>query len=380
MSQLSRRQLIMGGTAIAAAGLLPVVSGNPLLSRLGPLGAALADGIPRPEYLLRLSANENPYGPSRAALKAINAAMERTSRYSGDPRPLAALMAELEELDAAHIMVGSGSNEVLLVAALMAGLDGGSMVCTHPTFQSLPRYAERMGMEILRVPVNQDLATDLDAMRAAVRDDTRLVYLVNPNNPIPTVIEKEALRSFVTEMAERCLVLVDEAYHEYADSPDYASVLDLVAEGQQNLIVTRTASKIHGLAGLRVGFGYAHPELVSRMKALRTGDNQVLGLEAARASYLDQEFMQFSLRKNRESQKIVTDLLDRMGHRYVAGNTNFVFAETGMANATLREKMLLEGIATARDFPPFEQRWTRISLSKPEEMAYFAQVYERLFA
>jgi len=216
-------------------------------------------------------------------------------------------------------------------------------------------------------------------MRQAVRADTNMVYLVNPNNPIPSVIEKNAMRDFVLEMSQDRLVFIDEAYHEYVEDPDYASMMGLVAAGHRNIIVSRTSSKIHGLAGMRIGFGFAHPDLVAEMWMRKTGDTHVLGLAAAHASYLDQEFQDFSIRKNKESRAIVENMCEELGLRYVKSNANFTFIETGMENAFVKAKMEEHGILTGRDFPPYHTSWTRVSMSKPEEMEYFVQVYKRLF-
>ena len=235
------------------------------------------------------------------------------------------------------------------------------------------------GVEIIRVPVNENLNADLDGLRRAVRSDTVMVYIVNPNNPIPSVIEKNAMKEFVLEMSENRLVFIDEAYHELVDNPDYASMIGLIAQGHNNIIVSRTASKIFGLAGMRVGFGFAHPDLINEMKMRKTGDNNILGLKAAIASYQDEEFQNFSRRKIKESLAIVESMCEDLGIRYAKSNTNFTFIETGVENAVVQEKMLRHGIMSGRLFPPFTT-WSRISMSTPEHMRYFVQVYKQLFA
>lgn len=380
MASLTRRQILLGGTAIAAAGLLPAIPRTPLTPSMKLMQSALAADIPRPDYMVRLSANENPYGPSRVALKAINENMRLANRYSGDPRPLMKVLADMNGVQSENICVGTGSGEILNVAGMMASLNGGSIVCADPTYQDLLEYAEQAGAEIIRVPVNESLSPDLDAMRSAVRSDTDMVYLVNPNNPIPSVLNGNEMREFVIEMSKDRLVFVDEAYHEYVDDPDHQSMIGLVAEGHNNIIVSRTASKIHGLAGLRVGFGYAHPDLAAKMWQMKTGGTSVIAIEAALASYLDPEWPKFVIRKNNESKKIVADMCEELGLRYIKSNANFTFIETGMENKMVQDKMREFGILTGRDFPPYHTSWTRLSMSKPEEMQYFVQVYKQLFA
>ena len=153
------------------------------------------------------------------------------------------------------LLWGTGSGEILKTGGLIASWEKGSVVCVDPTYQDLVRYASRAGTEIIRVPVDENLACDLEAVAAAIRPDTKMVYLVNPNNPIPNIINKDALRDFVLEVSKDRLVFVDEAYYEFVENPEYGSMIDLIAEGHRNIIVARTASKIHGLAGLAVGFG-----------------------------------------------------------------------------------------------------------------------------
>ncbi len=379
MGNLTRRQILLGGGAIVGAGLAPVIPTTSGSSALNLISAALGADIPRPDQLIRMSSNENPYGPSRVALQAIAENIHLTNRYAADPTNLIKLVADINNISPDHVMTGTGSSEILNVAGMLLGLRQGSVVCADPTYQSLLRYAANAGVEILRVRVAEGLNADLDGMRKAVRSDTNMMYIVNPNNPIPSVIEKNLMKEFVLQQAQERLVFVDEAYHEYVDNPDYESMIGLIAEGHNNIIVSRTASKIHGLAGMRVGFGFAHPDLINEMKMRRTGQETVLGLAAAYASYQDMEFQDYSRRKNKESLAIVEGMCEDLGLRYAKSNTNFSFIETGIENAVVQERMREQGILTGRLFPPFTT-WSRISMSRPEDMRYFVQVYKQLFA
>ncbi len=379
MTNLTRRQILIGGGALAASGLIPAIPRTPLTPEMRLMSDALAADIPRPDYMIRLMANENPYGPSRVALKAVNANLHLLNRYSWDTRPLAKVLADINGVSTDNVVVGTGSTEILRIAGMMAASNKGSIVAADPTYQDLLNNAEKHGAEIIRVPVDENLTFDLDAMAAAVRNDTNMIYLVNPNNPIPTVMNKDAMRNFVLEMSRERLVFIDEAYHEFVDNPDYESMLGLVAAGHKNIIVARTASKIHGLAGMRIGFGFAHPELAEEIRSMRTGDTNALAVEAAHASYLDPEFPKFVMRKNKESRAIVENMCEELGLRYVKSNANFTFIRTGMENAKYQEKMLEYGILTGRDFRPYQSSWSRISMSKPEEMEYYVQIHKRLF-
>lgn len=379
MGNLTRRQILLGGGAIVGAGLAPVIPATTGSSAFNLISAALGADIAKPDQPIKMSSNENPYGPSRVALQAIAENIHLTNRYAADSTNLIKVVANINNISPDHVMTGTGSSEILNVAGMLVGLQQGSVVCADPTYQSLLDYAENAGVEIIRVRVAEGLNADLDGMRKAVRSDTNMMYIVNPNNPIPSVIEKNAMKAFVLEQAEDRLVFVDEAYHEYVDNPDYESMIGLVAEGRNNIIVSRTSSKIHGLAGMRVGFGFAHPDLINEMNLRKTGAETVLGLAAAYASYQDMEFQDFSRRKNKEALAIVERMCEDLGVRYAKSNTNFTFIETGVENAVVQEMMLKEGIMTGRLFPPFNT-WSRVSMSTPEDMQYFVQVFRKLFA
>ena len=369
MKRLNRRQLLQGGGALLGATMLP-----------GAASLALADELARPAKLIRAGTNENPYGPSRVALQAINDAIKLSNKYGGGKRrELVELVANINGVDSTHVALSSGSGEILKTGGLIASWDRGSIVCADPTYHDLVRYAGRAGSEIIRVPVKRDMHCDLEAMARAIRSDTVMVYLVNPNNPTPTLMLYDELRDFVREVSKDRMVFIDEAYFEYVDNPRYGTMIDLVAEGHKNIIVSRTASKIHGLAGLRVGFGFAHPDHIAKINDLKTGASNHLGVEAAYASYQDNDFQDFTRRKNRESMAIVEGMFDELGVRYVKSETNFTFFETGIPVEELNAELLEHGIMSGRPFPPFTN-WSRISMQTPEEMRYYVQTFKRLFA
>jgi histidinol-phosphate aminotransferase len=352
--------------------------GSSMVPGAGLVRSAFGEEIPRPDYMIRMGTNENPWGPSRVALRAIVDSIKLSSLYGGNRRGLVSLISEINNIPVDHVSIGTGSGEILKVAGLLVAMQEGSIVCADPTYHDLVRYAERAGSEIIRVPVDEEtLQIDLNAMYNAIRPDTKCVYLVNPNNPIPTIIEKNAMTDFVREVSKDRMVFVDEAYFEFVDSPDYASMMDLVRDGNNNIIVARTASKIHALAGLRIGFGFAHPDITAKINAYKTGGVNALGIAAAYASYQDQEFQNFTVRKNRESLDIVEGMLDELGHRYVKSHANFTFIHTGRDIQEVREAFRDENIMVGRPFPPMTD-WLRVSMAKPHEMEYFAQAYRKI--
>ncbi len=379
-TRISRRKFLLGSSAVVAAGAMQGIPGTPFSPPINLMKSALGqDSIAMPDKLIRMNSNENPWGPSRAALRAINAAVEEANLYTYF---LAGEMSELigsqQNIGPEYISVGAGSAEILKIGGLLASMDQGSIVIPDPTFEDLPRYAEANGSEVIRVPVNDNLETDLEAMASAIRRDTKLVYICNPNNPIPNIIEKNALRDFVLEISRDRMVFVDEAYHEFVDNPNYGSMMDLVRDGRQNIIIARTASKIHGLAGLRVGFGFSHPDLAAEITRRMTGTLNIVGMRAALASYRDVEHSNFVLRKNREALDITQGYLREAGIRHINSNANFTFVETGHDIAEVQARFMEHNIRVGRPFPPF-RNWMRLSMAKPDEMRYFVQTYKKLY-
>jgi histidinol-phosphate aminotransferase len=374
---MNRRRVLLGGSALGGAALLQGLSVGMLGSLLS--GRALGE-IAKPSAMIRMSSNENPYGPSQLAISAMEEAFSKSNLYGGIEDKILALQSSIEKVPAESITMSAGSGEILQIGALLMSLEPGTIVAAYPTYDQLTRAAEQFGNEIIRVPVKKDtMEVDLDAMYQAIRPDTRMVYLCNPNNPLPTIIEKKKLEDFVRTVSKDRLVFIDEAYYEYVDNPDFSSMMHLVAEGLNNVIIARTASKIHGFAGLRVGFGFAHPDLIKKMNQFMTGSVNILAQHAAYASYQDKEFQNLSRAKNREGLDILEGMYQELGLRYVKSNANFSFFETGIDVADFRKAMADKNIAVGRPFPPFTT-WARVSIAKPEEMSYFVQTYKGLYA
>lgn len=370
---INRRNLLWGGAGLAGTALAERLTG----SSVRFMNSAVAQ-IAAPTAPIRMSSNENPYGPSKLAIEAMQAAFSQSNLYGGIGNQIVALQAQIENVTPESITISAGSGELLQAAGVLASLDKGSIVAPYPTFGQLLRAAEDMGSEIINVPVDESMHIDLNAMYAAIRPDTKMVYLCNPNNPIPSIIEKKALEDFVRTVAKDRLVFIDEAYYEYVDNPEFSSMMPLITEGVNNVIVARTASKIHGFAGLRVGFGFAHPELIERINMVKTGSISILAQHAALVTYGDKDFQDHARARNKEGLAIVEGMFDELGLRYVKSNANFVFFETGIDNETFRASMRQANIMVGRLFQPYPT-WARVSIAKPEEMQYFVQTYKSLY-
>ncbi len=370
MKKLDRRQWLRTVGILAGASTL-----------LGPGAAArvpnFADYLRHKENLaappgtIKLSSNENPYGPSQKVRQAITAAFDDACRYPGEERQqLTRLIAEREGLTPAHVLVTIGSTEGLKIAALTYTI-GGEIVTADPTFEAMLYYAEHFGAHIVRVPVNDQMVIDLDAMDRRIGSNTNLVFLCNPNNPTGTILPPERFRSFCETTARRTMLFSDEAYADYIAEPNYPSMVELVKQ-DYNVIVSRTFSKVYGLAGLRVGYLLARPDIIERLRERQVERITVLSAHAAMAALQEPDFYEFSLRKNREALQVIYTTLDEIGLRYVPSHANFVFFETRRPIETFQQQMLARGIRVGRPFPPFLD-WCRISTGTTEEMQLLRQ-------
>ena len=327
---------------------------------------------------IRLIANENPYGPSPKARQAMFEAFDEAHRYamraSGQLRDR---IAEREGVAKGNVMVAAGSGEILRMAGLATALKGQAVLAADPTFEMLQPYAEQSGAEVRTVPLDAEFKHDLEAMRAQVAEDVGLVYICNPNNPTGTLVDPDVLRTFCRAVAPKAAILVDEAYIELTDNPDRHSMADLVREGL-NILVTRTFSKLHGMAGLRVGYALGSEDIIKNVSRYRMALTNTLGLRAAIASYEDLEFQAYSKAKILEGRTLVEQVCRDLSLPYASSATNFVFFDAKMPSkefsAAMRERnILLRGVAG------FDSH-CRVSVGTVEQMALFQDALRDIVA
>ncbi len=322
---------------------------------------------------VRLQSNENPYGMSPRAKQALFDAWDEHNKY-GSPA-----IALLQQTYAAHVgvpaeyvMVTQGSNEVICTAALAFGIDGKELVAADPTFETLANYGTHMGRTVHKVPLNSAHGHDLNAMEQRISANTGLVFVCNPNNPTGALMPNAPLRDFVKSAATRSTVLVDEAYHEYVTDASYRSMIDLVLQ-DANVIVLRTASKIHGLAGCRIGFAIARPDLVARLEGFKTGAPNALSARAAIAAVNDKEWPRYCVQQNTEAREILRAAIAKTGRAQTPSQTNFIFFDAQQPTNTVRSALEARGFLVGRAFPPYNT-WVRVSVGTPDEMHAFARV------
>ncbi len=356
---LNRRQLFQS-SGLVAAGL--VTGGVGVASR--PTAAA------RSNDPVRLVANENPYGPSESAQKAMSESLGDGWMYvTSEGRVLKKMISEREGVGEDHILITAGSGELLKMAGLSYGM-AGEIVAAKPTFSMLVAYARDTGATVKEVALDQDMRHDLSAIEAQVSKDTSLVYICNPNNPTGTMLEADDLRSFIDGVESRAAVFVDEAYVDLLDDPKRNAMVDQVKAGK-NVIIARTFSKIHGMAGLRVGYAIARPDIIKRLRPLQMSFQNCMGARAAIASYQDLEFQAFSKNKIQECLSVTQSAFEDLGLPYTPSVTNFVLFDTGGSVRDFALAMRKKGLLVGRSYAPYRS-WCRVSMGTVEQMGRFS--------
>lgn len=355
---LTRRGALLG----AAALLAPLGAPLPAAARAAPL-----TGLP-----ILLNGNENPYGPSAAARQAILASAGDAPRYAdGAMEKLRNQLADHEGIPAAQLVLGSGSGELLRIAGLLASsrAPGSEIIAARPTYEELPDFAERLGLKVRWIAPDAMHRHDLPAMRAAVGSATSLVYICNPNNPTGTAVRSDALAAFLRSLPTTVIAVVDEAYIDFVDARDVASVAPLVRQ-LPNLLVLRTFSKLHGLAGLRVGYGMVSEPLAKSVADWMLVWPNSTGLAAASASLADVRFQQSTRAAILADRQRVHAALDRLGRPHTESQGNFVFFDTGAPIKQFQERMQARGLIVGRRFSGYDT-WARVTIGQRNEVDRF---------
>jgi histidinol-phosphate aminotransferase len=359
---INRRDLMRG----MVGGAVSLALASNAWAHLGP-----------PAGKISLRFNENPYGPSASAQKAAAEATALGAYYAIDiPGVLINTIARKNDLASENLVLSSGSNEALQ-AAFVAWGKKGKIVLPGLTYSDHLAYSRRMGVELVTVPLNADMSIDLEGIAAAVDDEVSLVYICNPNNPTGMTLDGDTLRDFCRTVGKKAVVIVDEAYNELTDKPEYTSMIDLVREGE-NVIVMRTFSKIFGMAGMRVGYGIARPDLAKVVSGHVMSWQNVVGLAAANAVYTDEEFIKYSRGKVIEGRKMVNDTLRSNGVEPLPSQANFVYADIGRNATQFQKRMASRDVLIRGSFDGYPN-YSRISMGKLEDIEVFQKVFTEEF-
>ena len=361
-SSFSRRRALEGLLAGAAGLALPVTGWGQ---------------VEIPPGQIRLMFNENPYGPSPKALAEVAKILPMTAYYPGAIEDdLMGLFMARHQLDREQVFLASGSNEGLQ-AAMMAFGKRGKVISPALTYSDHLHYAERLGVAVHRVPLRDDMAIDLEAMARAVDDSVSLIYLCNPNNPTGMALDGDELRSFCREISPKVPILIDEAYNELTDRPDYTSMVDLV-RGGSNILITRTFSKIFGMAGLRVGYGMGHPDIVSVVKDNVMAWPNGVGLYAAYHSYRDEDFIAFSREKILQGREMVNATFRRHGIEPLPSQTSFVYADIQRDADVFKARMAERNVKIRGAYEGYDT-FSRVSMGRIEELKVFDRIFSEVY-
>jgi histidinol-phosphate aminotransferase len=374
---ISRRNFarLLGAGAVAAVA-------RPALSFAAPPAAESAT-----TGIVRLSSNENPYGPSAKALTAMTDAFGLSCRYPDDhAEALIEALAQLNGVERDQILLGDGSGEILKICAetftgpLGNGKNGsgrGKLIVADPTFEAILAHAKVYGAETVKIPLTASFGHDLPKMAAAAKEG--LIYICNPNNPTASITPKNELSAFIAKTSRQTVILVDEAYHHYADSPDYESMIPLIKDNP-NLIVARTFSKIYGMAGLRCGYCVAHREVIERMRPHQSWDSvNLMALVAATASVNDPDQVTNGRRLNSEAKAFVIGELDKMGYKQIPSEANFIMFNVNRPVVPVIQALKQRNVNVGRLFPALPNHM-RLTIGKKTEMEAFVAAFRQVMA
>jgi histidinol-phosphate aminotransferase len=344
----------------------PVLTNLPVYQPGRPVEEVARElGLPADD-IIKLASNENPHGPSRLALVAMRKAVAQVNLYpDGNAFYLKQKLAAKLGLTPANLILGNGSNEIIefLGHALLS--PGAEVVVSQYCFAVYPIVTHLFGAKLVTVPA-KNYGHDLEAMLGAITPNTRIVFVANPNNPTGTTASREDLARFVQAVPLNIVLALDEAYIEFLAEP-----LDLLPEvrsaAKPNLLLMRTFSKIYGLAGLRIGYGLGHPELIAELEKIRQPFNTNLVAQAgALAALEDSAHAEKTRRLNARGLKFYTGAFRKLGLEFIPSQANFILVRVGEGQRVFEQMQKLGVIV--RPMGGYQlPEWVRISVGTPKE-------------
>jgi histidinol-phosphate aminotransferase len=374
-----------------------------VVARGTSMAGSLDAGTPAPSAagVVRLSSNENPYGPSPMALKAMTDGFSLAWRYPDEHADLLIeTLARLHVVQQDQILLGNGSGEILkLCAAAFTGpltTDNngaatlarptrggapefrparGNLIVAHPTFEAILNHATINRAEVIKIPLTSSFSHDLPKMLSAAREG--LIYICNPNNPTASITPKNEIRDFIAKVPQQTMILVDEAYFHYAGSPDYETVIPLI-RNHPNLLVTRTFSKIYGMAGLRCGYCVGQPSTIQRLRPHQTWDStNIMALVAAIASIKDANQVTNGRRLNDQTKMFLSGELKAMGYKHIPSQANFLMIDVKRPVRPVIQNLAQRRVQVGRVFPALPNH-LRVTIGKRPDMETFLTVLRQV--
>lgn len=346
------------------SGIRPYVPGKPIEELERELG--IKDSI-------KLASNENPVGPSKRALQAIESSLRNIGRYpDGGGYYLRKALSERLLLKQECLILGNGSNELVDIAVRTFMRPGDEAVMARPSFVVYSMVVQAHGGRPVEVPL-KDFRHDLDRMAEAVNEKTRILFIANPNNPTGTISTKAELDRLMHRLPDGILVVMDEAYCEYVTDPEYADSMKHFRDGR-DILVLRTFSKIYGLAGLRIGYGIAKEDITGEMDRIRNPFNaNSLAQAAALSALKDEEHLKYSREINEKGKRYLYEELNSMDIRYVPTEANFIYMLVRDSEAVY-DALLKQGVIVR----PMGPDSIRVTVGLPGENKRFIEALKRI--
>ncbi|MGE0268365.1 MAG: histidinol-phosphate transaminase [Candidatus Omnitrophota bacterium] len=328
--------------------------------------------------VIKLASNENPYSPSPKVVKAINNAVLQINRYpDGYCFSLRETLSRHLNVKPTQLVFGNGSDELIVMAARLFVNEGDEVINAKPSFLIYDIASKISGAKIISIPL-KNFHYDLDGMKKAITDKTRIIFLGNPDNPAGTYLKQKDVERFLEGIPEDILIFIDEAYYEYVDAKDYVDSIKLL-KTHKNLIVTRTFSKMYGLAGLRIGYGVANPELCDIFDRIREPFNiNSIAQAAAVACLKDKIYYRNVAKKINTQRKFLYDRFTRMKIDFQPSSTNFILVNVKRDSSDVSKKLMENGIIV-RDMSSWGMgQYIRVTVGTKEENRRFIEALEKV--
>ena len=377
---LTRRNFVGG---VASGGVAAALGYSSLLGVRALHAATPPAQSQSDEYdsYAKLANNENPWGPPKSVMDAMTYAFKYANRYGYPDGNLVEELAKHHGVPTDHIMLGAGSGEILNVVGLTFLLGGKKVVGSDPSYGSVYSHATSLRTEAIRVPLLGDYRQDIPALITTTRRNYRdagFVFLCNPNNPTGRIVPRREVEALLNGIPDDVPVLVDEAYHHFVEHSEYATSVPHVIAGR-SVIVARTFSKISGLAGMRLGYAIARPDLIRRMRPYSTGSVNALVRWGGAAALKDTAAQEQVKRQTIQlRQKAVADLAT-LGFQSIPSDGNFFMVDIRRPVQPVIEEFRKRKVLVGRPFPPMLQH-LRVSIGTAEEMARFMAAYKEIFS
>ncbi|MEP7381339.1 MAG: aminotransferase class I/II-fold pyridoxal phosphate-dependent enzyme [Gemmatimonadota bacterium] len=382
---MSRRGFMEGlAVAAGAIALTPAAArAAEVLTRQGGGPAFTGRPFAADDYdsYAKLAANENPYGPSDVVMAAMTAAFKYSNRYGYPDGHILEEIARLHGVDSSQVLLGAGSGELLSVAALAFLGDGRRVIGSQPTFDTVFKYAAGVHAESIQLPLRADYTQDIAQLVHTTRQNWRdvgLVYICNPNNPTGRIVSAKEIRTLLDDIPEDVPVLIDEAYHHFVEDPAYASSLNYVMQGRQ-VIITRTFSKISGLAGMRLGYAIAPRTVIDRMRPHAIGSINALVKHGALAALTDTDGQARVKQVNNELRARTVKAVQGLGYEVIPSEANFFMVHIKRPVLPVIAAFKEKGVLVGRPFPPMINH-LRVSVGTPAEMERFLATFGQHFS